>query len=382
MFPLRYTYRNFSTFHQCSNKSSFLTSFLQSGTNFSKKEIIIPLIEKNKSSTDSYGKDDIFQKAVSQIDKKVRFHKDAGLKIKDESYESLKTWMKWYNHRKTTFIAIDVEVFELRHEVPLEVGILIIDFENQKYSPFPNFLNLHFIIDSKHRNGNYVPDNMHRFLNGFSYKIDRTELKDILMYILQKYGYCDEVSEIPKVAIVGHSFKSDIAFFKKAFGLKLNNNVPIIDIHQVWKMTFEEKIMKKSRLSYMLRKLNIPSVYLHNGANDAYFSLIALMKLLDPEQRVNLYCKNYDDLYDNQNTFLMSILKPEDSNLAQKQDVNSHSKIMDKFYKFNIYDTDLEKSLVNKKKNKPAPNNYFFGVRNLAATRIKSLLNEYWNTLK
>ncbi|ODV62122.1 uncharacterized protein ASCRUDRAFT_33334, partial [Ascoidea rubescens DSM 1968] len=199
-------------------------------------------------------------------------------------YDKLKRWISICNDKKTVLISIDLEVFERSHSSCTEFGIAIYDPINQKNSPFPDIINLHFLIKEniKLYNTQYVPNNKHRFINGVSYVVDNNSIKLILDTIVNYYqGFTN-------IAFVGHHFSSDQAFISKSFKFSIDSDkYDIIDTSSIWQMTATGKNALKSKLSYVLYKLGIPGVYLHNGANDAYYTLIAALKLCDPELRIN-----------------------------------------------------------------------------------------------
>lgn len=271
------------------------------------------------------------KQALLQIDFKLDFYRKTRQAIDHQQYQLLKNWINWIHKRKTVLISIDLEVHELRQKTPLEVGVSILDFRNQSHSLFPNILNLHFVIQEHKKviNTKYVPNNKFRFINGSSYVIKKKELGPILEEILNHYGYKEitangkasstsptssseyDFDNPPPLAVVGHFFTADVNFLALGFGIKLDPKLPVIDTGSIWRMTFEKSLMVKSNLTYILRKLNIPGVYLHNGANDSYYTLILLLKMVDPQLRVNLYCKNYKKLYDYDNWLrLNDLLNP------------------------------------------------------------------------
>lgn len=245
--------------------------------------------------------------ALKLIDDKCAFYKQINNPYDENAYEDLKNWIRWVHQRSTVLISIDLEVFEIQTKVPLELGVSILDFSGQKHSLFPNFTNFHFLVhEYKHcKNSKYVPNNKFRHINGPSFVVKKDTIPHILDSIFRNYGYSpDSFSKAsygpnnpPPFALVGHNFSADIGFLSRCFDYHIDPKIPVMDTFTAWKMTFEKSIMRKSNLEYVMRKLNIPGVYLHNGANDAYFTLIVLLKLLDPEMRVNLYSRDHDQLY-------------------------------------------------------------------------------------
>lgn len=184
------------------------------------------------------------------------------------------------NKREYTLVSIDNEFFEKSTSKVIEIGISIYNPTYQKFALFPHFLNIHFIIKEfiNLRNGLYVPDAKMKNITGQSIIISKNDIPRAMSLIFQHLG--------PKVCVVGHNVSSDLSSFKY-----LNYNVPssieVIDTMLLWYSLVGSK-NAKSALSFILDKLNIPSAFLHNGVNDAYYTLVVCLMLSSPELRNNL----------------------------------------------------------------------------------------------
>lgn len=329
-------------------------------------------VGKVKSSEAKLGKSkgEPLQNSLDLIDYKMNFYKARkDPEFNNPNYMKLKNWIKWVDSRKTTLISIDLEVSEDNNKIPLEIGLSIIDFKNQEKSQFPNFLNLHFII-AEHlacTNRKYVPDNKLKYIAGTSYVVSRDEFPSILERIFDHYGLSNVAKSgpynsknPPAVALVGHNFSSDSTFLQKCFNIDIHPKVPILDTLTVWNLTFDKIHRKKSKLSYILLRLNVPALYLHNGGNDCYYTLIALLKMLDPELRVNQYCKNYRDLYD-----------------PEKFEENFKENLLPEPY-LNIFDAD-HRAIADHKRTKFPPNNEVLGSVKLSQNEVLQRLDNYWD---
>ncbi|GMM34537.1 hypothetical protein DASC09_018620 [Saccharomycopsis crataegensis] len=342
---------------------------------------------------------EMLDNSLQQIDKKLAFYSAIKKTYNKDQYQKLKAWLNWLHNRQTVFIAIDLEAFEHGNDIPLEVGISILDFNKQKNAIIPDFLNLHFIVKEYENktNGRFVPNNKNRHINGASYIVPKHSIPKLLNEIFHRYGDPSATSKTydfdnpPPFAIVGQSFYSDELFLSQFFGYTIPSNIPVIDIGKIWKMTFETSIMKKSNLTYMLKKLNIPGLYLHNGANDSYYTLLILLKLLNPEARLNFYCKNYDLIYDFEEwKRLNSNLGSTTEQIQKAAATNGKHDFVQEVenvtfkngkYKFTIDDDLIEHfySPAKKQKKKWNPsNNCFIGSIELSEEQVLDRLSEFW----
>ncbi|GMM32503.1 hypothetical protein DAMA08_052480 [Martiniozyma asiatica (nom. inval.)] len=194
--------------------------------------------------------------------------------------------------RNHVLISIDNEFFEFDTTKVTEIGISIYNPTYQKYSLFPHIINFHFIVEDylPLRNGNYVPDNKMANITGESYIINLKDIPKALNYIFESLGN--------NKILVGHNVKGDIESFKF-----VNWTIPpikVMDTMSLWTSLFGKNISIKSRLSFILEKLGIPSAYLHNGVNDAYYTLVAALMLCSIDLRNNLKCKIESKLNDDE----------------------------------------------------------------------------------
>lgn len=201
-------------------------------------------------------------------------------------YLSVEEAIELVNKREYTLISIDNEFFERSISKVMEIGISIYSPTYQKFALFPHFLNLHFIIKEfiNLRNGLFVPDSKMNNITGQSLIIAKEDIPRAMSLIFEILG--------PKICIVGHNVSGDLKSFKN-LNYELPPNLKIIDTMPLW-YSFVGSSSGKSSLSYILDKLNIPNAFLHNGVNDAYFTLVISLMLTSPELRNNLALKKPD----------------------------------------------------------------------------------------
>lgn len=161
------------------------------------------------------------------------------------------------------FIAayFDLLAFEFAHHHLLEFGFTTYDLMENKIETE------HIIIsDNLHlKNGRYVPNNRERFNFGESRLMSLTDTKKYAQKILSAPGSC----------LIGHNIGADLDFLNVSFGYQVS--LPVYDTQTM----FQELVLDQSLvgLSRMLNHLEIPYMYLHNAGNDAYYTLLAFLKL-------------------------------------------------------------------------------------------------------
>lgn len=116
------------------------------------------------------------------------------------------------------------------------------------------------------RNGRYVPDHKFEFNFDKSLIMEESVCKKVVEDTLKlalKYG---------EVILVGHGVKTDLSALQKA-GIDLPSIEPtwkVLDTEILWRECTEAKF---SSLERVLKYLRIPHRNLHNGGNDAFYTL-------------------------------------------------------------------------------------------------------------
>lgn len=187
--------------------------------------------------------------------------------------------------RKRALISVDIEAFERNNNLVTEVGFAIYDPRDQGATMLPNIRTVHLIIkEHAHRkNGRFVPDNSHRCLVGRSHIVDLKQCSAFITELFQRYFTDDDA------VLVGHNVRGDIKWLKTLVK-NVPDNCPVVDTASIHKLSRKNN----GSLEGILRQVEIPCGRLHNAANDAFYTLQALMAWCDPFYR-RKYCL---DVYD------------------------------------------------------------------------------------
>lgn len=226
---------------------------------------------------------EVLPKESIYADNLKRYYDNARFEFRKESdLQSLKDSMESLYLRKRPAMCIDVEAWERNISKVTEVGVAIYDPKDLPYSIFPVIKQYHIIIKEHERmvNGRFCPDNKRKFMGGTSYKMSMTECRSFMnKLILEYWGRTD----VPDAVLVGHNVKADINWLRSV-GVRLPEPLAIVDTSKLHSMSFTSG----GSLRNILRLLQIPHGYLHNAANDAYYTLLAAFAYCDPETRTKL----------------------------------------------------------------------------------------------
>lgn len=184
-------------------------------------------------------------------------------------------------------VAIDVEAYERCTLKVTEIGIAIYDPQDQWLLPIPQIKTIHILTEEnlRLRNGKYVADRKFNFNGGVSYSMPQQKVQIFLQqvfahYFLEKRGI-----------LVGHDVGADIKWLTK-MGVKMPPYTFTADSLKIYHLTTR----KNGSLRMILRRLNIPHANLHNAANDAYYTLLAVLSLCDPQQRIRAELDTYAEI--------------------------------------------------------------------------------------
>lgn len=214
------------------------------------------------------------------------------------------------------FICIDLELYEFHTNEILELGMAVFDslsikdikpedraeawianieyhhllIEESSYVECKNCpdhgISLTPIRDSFKQNGRYCPGHPDKFLFG---KTTTVPLKDVAARVEDIIATKQsDVQQPRQIVLVGHAFDNDNKTLKK---LAFKSWPPAgfygtVDTQKLATERVPERFPNQSGLGKILSVLGIPSAYLHNGGNDAAFTLQAMLALisLTPEQ--------------------------------------------------------------------------------------------------
>lgn len=216
------------------------------------------------------------------------YFKTQTFKFKGEKHvDDLRRWMENVYLRRKLLIAIDIEAWERNINKVTEIGVAIYDPTKQLSSIFPTIQQFHIIIREHEKmvNGRYCPNNKHNFMGGVSYNLGLGESRKFLGTLIRKC--CEESEE--GIVLVGHHIEGDLKWLR-SIGIQFPKETPVVDTARIHGISYESG----GSLRGILRKVGIPHGYLHNAANDAYYTLLASLAYCDPNTRTQ---KKLDEFY-------------------------------------------------------------------------------------
>lgn len=201
-----------------------------------------------------------------------------------KSLEYLKKVIPLVYLRNRPLISLDIEAWERDTSIITEIGFSI--YQPNPQELFPNIKAHHLIIKEHFNkiNSRYVGDNKKNFIGKQSHIIPKQSATDITKKIIETY-----IVE-GNAILVGHSINGDIKWLK-SLGITFPENmitIDTLDIHQL-----SSRVGGKLKL--LCKNLDIYSTYMHNAGNDAYFTLLAAIKLCDPTVRLEKKLDIYND---------------------------------------------------------------------------------------
>ncbi|KAI8918346.1 hypothetical protein DFJ77DRAFT_455244 [Powellomyces hirtus] len=164
------------------------------------------------------------------------------------------------------FLALDVEAYEADHTILLEIGWTL-------WSPkLPKSSRLwakHYVITDnlRYRNGRYVPDHRYNFNQGDSVEATLEETLEELRHDFRRKN----------VVLIGHDIRSDIEYLE-IWGLDPTDYTK--DIFDTRDLFVPVGMKEQTSLKTICTDLNIPTKYLHNAGNDAYYTMLAFMAMV------------------------------------------------------------------------------------------------------
>lgn len=250
----------------------------------SKSDAETPLPGVQKSLQLSPSSSPMFLTLSVKLDSKSRYKKDLDdyfsttefQFVKENHEASLKHWMSQVYLREIPLVAIDVEAWERNLKKVTEIGVAIYDPTSQDNSIIPQIKVVHLIVKENKQmyNGKFVRDNKHNFMGGTSYVISLKEAAVFLdqlfeAYIVKRNG-----------TIVGHHIEGDIKWLRQ-MKVTLKESTPTVDTGKIFQLSKSSG----GTLKGLLKLVDIPHAFLHNAANDAYYTLLAAFAYCDPKVR-------------------------------------------------------------------------------------------------
>lgn len=178
--------------------------------------------------------------------------------------------------RPSTFLSIDIEAYEKGSEI-LEVGVAWV--KSSELWPIEKISAHHLIIrDHSHlHNGRFVADNRDRFNFGKSTLVAESQVPGILMSLFDEMTQFNE-----SIVLVGHSIQNDVNWLK-SMGVGLEKiNLEVVDIGLAYQAA--KNNLQLTKLEKMMAVLKIKFENLHNGGNDAVYSVQVLLQMMANEE--------------------------------------------------------------------------------------------------
>lgn len=198
-------------------------------------------------------------------------------------------------NQRAILFSIDIEAWEINNQTVTEIGIAIHDpRRNGVYTIVPQFTKLHIrVLENMHRsNGKYVPDHAFNFVGEPTLILS---MRDSVILIQSLFDYFFKVpgtssdsgsgvcsgDDHLETFLVGHGLSGDIKWLS-SIGIEFPPKYATLDTLQILKITHGNHQLS---LAKALMKLDLPHAFLHNAGNDAYYTLLLCLKLLDPGVR-------------------------------------------------------------------------------------------------
>ncbi|CCH46465.1 hypothetical protein BN7_6058 [Wickerhamomyces ciferrii] len=264
------------------------------------------------------------EKYIEELEKSSTHHPN--LQNRDK-LEVLVNAIRTVNNQKTALVSIDIEAFERNTNIVTELGISIYDPIKEATSLVPSIINIHIILKEafKLRNGSFVHDHKDNFLGGNSLVLNQKNTVKMVQSIIDYY-FIERQKDGFDARFVAHNAAGDLKWLRQ-MGVKLPQNYESLDTERIYTFTHGQN---GCSLGGILKRFNIPHSFLHNAGNDAYYTLIALLKMTDPhfrkvrklddfeeDEKYNLFSESQKDLLKYQNNL------PKRNNQPRKQ-LKSH----------------------------------------------------------
>ena len=161
-------------------------------------------------------------------------------------------------------IALDLEAWEFDNARITELGFTVYEPASNKLTPY------HYIIqeNAHHKNGSLVPDHRDRFITGNSIHSSLLDAFNVLSGLMSQ-GY---------VALVGHGIQSDLNMILDS-GLPKLPSERVVQIDTQMLFLQIDRAADQSRLEDVLKHFKIPHRFLHNAGNDAFYTMMVVLRI-------------------------------------------------------------------------------------------------------
>lgn len=172
-------------------------------------------------------------------------------------------------------LAFDIEAYECNHGMLLELGMAVHELGSEDPVRACHFV---FKENQYSRNGRYCPDNRNNFAFGETVV---ASTNDILSALIKEIL-------IPGTALVGHNLKSDLRFLNNAKVGTVEQSL-IYQFFASMSLSFDTQLLfktltespKPSKLETVISAFGAQCEFMHNAGNDAYYTMVAFLKLAD-----------------------------------------------------------------------------------------------------
>lgn len=180
--------------------------------------------------------------------------------------------------RNRILFGVDIEAWERNTEMVTEIGLAIYDPRLQRQAITPYIETHHIIIQEnmRLRNGRYVPDHTDNCMSGVSHILSQEDAVEVVQYYVDQYFEANM-----ECLFVAHGISGDLKWLVQ-LGVELPDDYSIIDTQQLYARSHTHN---RSSLKNALRDVKQPYAFLHNAANDAYYTVILALRLCDPQIR-------------------------------------------------------------------------------------------------
>lgn len=209
------------------------------------------------------------------VTKLQKYFEESDFKFRNEKQvEDLKKWMRYVYLREKPLLALDIEAWERNNGKITEIGVARYEPKKHQDSIFPAIEQYHFIVREHERmvNGRFCPNNKDRFMGGVSYNLKMNDCVKFLNALLEDY-----VKSAQDFVLVGHHIEADIKWLR-SINVQIPENCAVVDTARLYGLTHTAG----GTLRGILRYVGIPHGYLHNAANDAYYTMLAAFAYCDP----------------------------------------------------------------------------------------------------
>lgn len=207
------------------------------------------------------------------------YEKDLGKRqaLETRDRDRLMEYMHRVYLRERPLVAVDVEAHEHNLKKVTEIGISVYDPEKQHGALSPVIFTVHILVEENKglHNGRFVPDNKYMFCGGVSHQLQELELQKYVQSVMRRFITAQNG------VLVGHHILGDLSWLRLV-GVAIPEDVATVETSHLFRMSRSAG----GTLRGLLRQVHIPHGYLHNAANDAYYTLLAAMAYCDPAVRM------------------------------------------------------------------------------------------------